>query len=112
MVYSAIAERFVGVKLSQIGGFCRILQGLNELARRACHGEEESGQPRRDQGHLCTVDDGRERFRRSATGAGFPTGSARSFYGSRTLAYWRLSEILRNTRCRPGLSLPERFGGA
>jgi hypothetical protein len=26
MVYSAIAEGFVGVKLSQIGGFCRILQ--------------------------------------------------------------------------------------
>src|SRR3954449_6010651 len=32
MVYSAIAERFVGVKLSQIGGYCRILQRLNELA--------------------------------------------------------------------------------
>jgi hypothetical protein len=32
MVYSAIAERFVCVKLSQIGGFCRILQRLNELA--------------------------------------------------------------------------------
>jgi hypothetical protein len=42
---STIAERFVGVKLSQIGGFCRILQRLNELAMAGVSWRRKIGPP-------------------------------------------------------------------